>query len=137
MATSYYKQSSRDKVEGINWGQIGTDLSEKLTTEQTRRDDLKTEIDNESKEYVRGFNDMPQGTNQGANERLSVFADDASQYMLNLNKRLKAGDIKLKDYNAQKTNLEQGTTDMFQVSKDLIKTLMPLWQGCNQVKPRL
>jgi hypothetical protein len=121
MATSYYKQSSRDKVEGINWGQIGTDLSEKLTTEQTRRDDLKTEIDNESKEYVRGFNDMPQGTNQGANERLSVFADDASQYMLNLNKRLKAGDIKLKDYNAQKTNLEQGTTDMFQVSKDFNK----------------
>ena len=41
--------------------------------------------------------------------------------MLSLNKRLKAGDIKLKDYNAQKTNLEQGTSDMFQVSKDFNK----------------
>lgn len=117
MAKSYYKQSERDEVEGINWGKIGTDLSEKLNTEQTRREDLKTQIDTEANDYVGRFNDMPQGINQGANQRMANFAEEASGFMLSLNKRLKSGDIKLRDYNAQKANLEQSTTDMFQVAK--------------------
>jgi len=37
--------------------------------------------------------------------------------MLNLDKKLKSGQIRLKDYNAMRANLQQGTTDMFAVSK--------------------
>jgi len=117
MAKSYYGQSKRPEVNGIDWGQIGTDISTKLIEESKRREDLKIEIDQASNDYVRGFNDMPQGTDQGANERMSNFASDASDYMLMLNRKLKSGDIKLRDYNAAKTNLEKGTTDMFAVSK--------------------
>jgi hypothetical protein len=121
MAKSYYKQSERPEVEGINWGQIGTDLSEKLRTEETRRTDLKAEIDKDSRDYISSFNDSPQGQHIGANERMATFADNASQHMLSLNKRLKSGDIKLRDYNAQTANINQGTTDMFAVSKTFNK----------------
>jgi len=117
MATSYYKFGERPEVSGVDWGKIGSDLTKQIGDETIRREELKVEIDKSSNDYVRGFNEMPQGIDQGANERMSAFADDASQYMLMLNKKLKAGQIKLRDYSAMKANLEQGTTDMFSVSE--------------------
>ena len=117
MAKSYYKQSERPVVEGVNWGQISSDLGAKLQAESKRREDLKTQLDTESRDYMREFNDTPQGQHDGANERMSRFADDASMYMLDLDKKLKAGQLPLRDYNAMRANLKQGTTDMFDVSK--------------------
>ena len=117
MAKSYYGQSKRPVVEGINWGQIGTDISTKINEESKRREDLKVEIDKASNDYIRTVQNTPQGQNQGANERMSNFASSASDYMLILNRKLKSGDIKLRDYNASKANLEQGTNDMFALSK--------------------
>ena len=117
MAKSYYKQSERPVVEGVNWGQISTDLSAKLLAEEKRREDLKIKLDEESRDYMREFNDTPQGQHDGANERMSRFASDASAYMLDLDKKLKAGQLPLKQYNAMRANLKQGTIDMFEVSK--------------------
>lgn len=117
MAKSYYKQSERPVVEGINWGQISTDLSAKLLAEEKRREDLKIKLDEESRDYMREFNDTPQGQHDGANERMARFASDASAYMLDLDKKLKAGQLPLKQYNAMRANLKQGTIDMFEVSK--------------------
>ena len=117
MAKSYYKQSERPVVEGINWGKIGSDLTNKLNEEVKRREDLKVEIDQASNDYLRTVQDTPQGQNVGANQRMSAFADNASKYMLNLNKKLKSGQIRLRDYNAMRANLQQGTTDMFGISK--------------------
>lgn len=117
MAKSYYKQSERPVVEGVDWGQISTDLSTKLATEQKRREDLKTQLDTESRDYMSEFNDTPQGQHDGSNERMARFADDASMYMLDLDKKLKSGQLPLRDYNAMRANLQQGTTDMFNVSK--------------------
>ena len=117
MAKSYYKQSERPVVEGVNWGQISSDLGAKLQAESKRREDLKTQLDTESRDYMREFNNTPQGQHDGANERMSRFADDASMYMLDLDKKLKAGQLPLRDYNAMRANLQQGTTDMFDVSK--------------------
>ena len=117
MAKSYYGQSKRPVVEGINWGQIGTDISTKINEESKRREDLKVEIDKASNDYIRTVQNTPQGQNQGANDRMSNFASSASDYMLILNRKLKSGDIKLRDYNASKANLEQGTNDMFALSK--------------------
>ena len=117
MAKSYYKQSERPVVEGVNWGQISSELGAKLQAESKRREDLKTQLDTESRDYMREFNDTPQGQHDGANERMSRFADDASMYMLDLDKKLKSGQLPLRDYNAMRANLQQGTTDMFDVSK--------------------
>ncbi len=117
MAKSYYKQSERPVVEGINWGKIGSDLTNKLSEEVKRREDLKVEIDQASNDYLRTVQDTPQGQNVGANQRMSAFADNASKYMLDLDKKLKSGQIRLRDYNAMRANLKQGTTDMFGISK--------------------
>lgn len=117
MAKSYYKQSERPVVEGINWGKIGTDLTTKLNEETKRREDLKVEIDQASNDYLRTVQDTPQGQNVGANQRMAAFADNASRYMLDLDKKLKSGQIRLRDYNAMRANLKQGTTDMFGVAK--------------------
>ena len=117
MAKSYYKQSERPVVEGINWGKIGTDLTTKLNEEVKRREDLKVEIDQASNDYLRTVQDTPQGQNVGANQRMSAFADNASKYMLDLDRKLKAGQIRLREYNSMRANLQQGTTDMFGVAK--------------------
>ena len=117
MAKSYYKQSERPVVVGVDWGQISTDLSTKLLAETKRREELKIQLDTESRDYISEFNDTPQGQHVGSNERMARFADDASMYMLDLDKKLKSGQLRLREYNAMRANLQQGTTDMFNVSK--------------------
>ena len=87
MAKSYYKQSERPVVQPVNWGEISSNLSEKLLAEQKRREDLKIKLDEESRDYIRTFNDAPQGQHDGANERMARFASDASAYMLDLDIR--------------------------------------------------
>ena len=49
MAKSYYGQSKRPVVEGVDWGQISSDLSAKLIAEDKRREDLKIKLDEESR----------------------------------------------------------------------------------------
>lgn len=117
MAKSYYKQSERPVVQPVNWGEISSSLSEKLLAEQKRREDLKIKLNEESRDYIRSFNDAPQGQHDGANERIARFADDASSYMLDLDRKLKSGQLPLRQYNAMRANLKQGTQDMFDVSK--------------------
>ena len=122
MAKSYYKYSERPVVQPVNWGEISSNLSEKLLAEQKRREDLKIKLDEESRDYIRTFNDAPQGQHDGANERMSRFASDASAYMLDLDKKLKSGQLPLRQYNAMRANLKQGTQDMFDVSKRFNET---------------
>tara|TARA_R100000734_G_scaffold19150_1_gene18638 strand:- start:84 stop:2312 length:2229 start_codon:yes stop_codon:yes gene_type:complete len=122
MAKSYYKQSERPVVQPVNWGEISSNLSEKLLAEQKRREDLKIKLDEESRDYIRTFNDAPQGQHDGANERMARFASDASAYMLDLDKKLKSGQLPLRQYNAMRANLKQGTQDMFDVSKRFNET---------------
>ncbi|QDP58584.1 MAG: hypothetical protein Unbinned8138contig1000_48 [Prokaryotic dsDNA virus sp.] len=117
MAKSYYKQSERPVVQPVNWGEISSNLSEKLLAEQKRREDLKIKLDEESRDYIRTFNDAPQGQHDGANERMARFASDASAYMLDLDKKLKSGQLPLRQYMSMRANLKQGTEDMFDVSK--------------------
>ena len=122
MAKSYYKYSERPVVQPVNWGEISSNLSEKLLAEQKRREDLKIKLDEESRDYIRTFNDAPQGQHDGANERMARFASDASAYMLDLDKKLKSGQLPLRQYNAMRANLKQGTQDMFDVSKRFNET---------------
>jgi hypothetical protein len=122
MAKSYYKQSERPVVQPVNWGEISSNLSEKLLAEQKRREDLKIKLDEESRDYIRTFNDAPQGQHDGSNERMARFASDASAYMLDLDKKLKSGQLPLRQYNAMRANLKQGTQDMFDVSKRFNET---------------
>ena len=122
MAKSYYKQSERPVVQPVNWGEISSNLSEKLLAEQKRREDLKIKLDEESRDYIRTFNDAPQGQHDGANERMARFASDASSYMLDLDRKLKSGQLPLRQYNAMRANLKQGTQDMFDVSKRFNET---------------
>ena len=118
MAKSYYKFDKRPDKVTVDWGAISKDFSTRLSEERNRREDLKSEIAEDTKKYLRTVQDTPQGQNQSANDRMASFAEAATKTRLMQEQKLKSGELKLRDYYAQKANLEQGTTDLFEVAKN-------------------
>jgi cytochrome c556 len=118
MAKSYYKFDKRPDKVTVDWGAISKDFSTRLSKERNRREDLKSEIAEDTKKYLRTVQDTPQGQNQSANDRMASFAEAATKTRLMQEQKLKSGELKLRDYYAQKANLEQGTTDLFEVAKN-------------------
>jgi len=66
MAKSYYKFDKRPDKVTVDWGAISKDFSTRLSEERNRREDLKSEIAEDTKKYLRTVQDTPQGQNQSA-----------------------------------------------------------------------
>lgn len=122
MAKSYYKYGSRPERVNVDWGEISKDFSTRLLEERNRREDLKAEISADTKKFIRTVQDTPQGQNQGVNDRMAQFAESAIETRRMQEEKLKSGELKLRDYYAQKANLEQGTNDLFEVAKNFNAT---------------
>jgi len=58
------------------------------------------------------------GDNEGVNGWYSDYAETASEYLLDANRRLKSGNIKVRDYSTLMANLTQGTERMTGLAKE-------------------
>ena len=49
--STYYGYAEREAEDNINWSVVGSDITKMLQEEVTRRDTLKKDLDDASREY--------------------------------------------------------------------------------------
>jgi hypothetical protein len=116
MAT-YYKYAERQEDAYVDWSVIGKQLSDSLLEEKKFREDKKAKIDEDSRQLGIQLNEAPQGQFQNGNKFTLQYASDAQQARLLQDKLLKSGQLSLRDYTVQRQNLNDGTSQVFDLSK--------------------
>lgn len=137
---SYYKYAERQAASVIDWNKISSSLVDTLKEENTRREELKAQIDKKSFEYGQELNNAPQGDYENANTWILNAADQGQQARLMQDNLLKSGQLKLKDYMVMRRNLEGDFKNMFAVAKeyqDEYKTKMERYQTDKSSKSEL
>lgn len=118
MAKTYYKFAERSADSQINWSEVGKNVTDMLNTEATIREEKKAAIDEASRQYGEVLANAPTGDFKPANEWVLDYANDAAQMRLMQDRLLKSGRLSLRDYTIQRQNLNDGTNQMFAISKE-------------------
>jgi len=116
MAT-YYKYAERQEDAYVDWSAIGKEVSDSLLAEKKFREDTKAKIDEDTRKLGVFIDNAPQGQFQDGNKFTLQYASDAQQARLLQDKLLKSGQLSLKDYTVQRQNLNDGTGQVFDLSK--------------------
>lgn len=111
MATNfgYVKQNVDSQV---NWGEVGKTFTDMLSAENKRREDLKTEIDTNTRTDLERLAQIPKGSSEDYNKWTTDAADKIAQARLLQVKELKSGRLSLKDYNNYRQNTVSGVNNM-------------------------
>jgi len=113
-----YKYVARDEESRVNWGDISKKWSDAIVTGEETREKKRADIQTATDELTDSIINAPMGENEGINAWYSAFADQSSEYLLDANRRLKSGDLKVRDYNTIMANMTQGTERMTGLAKD-------------------
>jgi hypothetical protein len=113
MAKTFYKFAERSADSQINWAEVGKQLSDVVTEETNVRRDRKAAIDADIASFQDKLNNPPLGEHQGFNDWTTNYAANTQDYALQIERLLKSGKIKTRDYTRMKANLTQGTSDAF------------------------
>lgn len=116
MAT-YYKYAERQEDAYVDWSVIGKDISDSLLEEKKFREDKKAQIDEDTRQLGIKIDNSPQGQFQDGNKFTLQYASDAQQARLLQDKLLRSGQLSLRDYTVQRQNLNDGTTQIFDLAK--------------------
>jgi hypothetical protein len=116
MAKTFYKFAERSADSQINWAEVGKQLSDVVTEETNVRRDRKAAIDADIASFQDQLNNPPLGEHQGFNDWTTNYAANTQDYALQLERLVKSGKIKTRDYTRMKANLTQGTSDAFDMS---------------------
>lgn len=117
MAKTFYGYAERDAESYVDWSQIGSDISEMLNEEISRRTTLKADLDKASREYGETLANAPTGEHKGATDFVTDLSSNAMQARLVQDRLLKSGQLKVKDYLLMRENLKSGTQQVFDVAK--------------------
>jgi len=113
-----YKYVARDEESRVNWGDISKKWSDAIITGEETREKKRQDIQTATDQLTDSIINAPMGENEGVNAWYSNFADQSSEYLLDANRRLKSGNLKVRDYNTIMANLTQGTETMTGLAKD-------------------
>lgn len=118
MAKTYFEYADRQPESQINWFKVGSDITEKIKKEDELREKRKAATEEQFRKDTLELANAPQGNSDIVNQWTLNYASDASEYLLQMNKLLKSGGIKPKDYNISNQNLRDGTNTLFTLSKE-------------------
>lgn len=121
MAGTYYGYVERNAGDQVDWTKIGLDITNMLSEENKRREDIKDELDKNSRAFGEILSNAPTGENESLNKWAMDYADSAQQARLIQDRLLKSGSLKLKDYNMMRQNLNDGTSSAFGLLKEYQK----------------
>ena len=113
-----YKYVARDAESRVNWGDISKKWSDAIITGEETREKKRQDIQTATDKLTDSIINAPMGDNEGINGWYSNFADQSSEYLLDANRRLKSGNLKVRDYNTIMANMTQGTERMTGLAKD-------------------
>lgn len=117
MAT-YYKYAERQADSFVNWAEIGKDITDMLKTETNLREQKKAAIDKASRDFGEQLANAPTGEHTGINAWTLNYASDAQQARLLQDRLLKSGGLSVKDYTIMRQNINDGTAQLFALSKE-------------------
>jgi hypothetical protein len=117
MAT-YYGYAERDANSYVDWGQLGQNLTDTVQTAYKIREDRKAALDKAMQDNYAELANSPTGENQDINGAVTGFADNSKQYLLQVNKLLKAGVLQPKDYTLIMQNIQEDTKALFDNAKN-------------------
>ncbi len=109
MATKYGYVSRDTANRQIDWGAIGTQVSDGITKITEDRKERRENILTKSTDYAKMLIDMPMGSNTAFNEYLAQFTTQASKAALADLNLLKSGEITEQEYYNRRANLLSGT----------------------------
>jgi hypothetical protein len=109
MATKYGYVSRDTANRQIDWGAIGTQVSDGITKITEDRKERREDILTKSTDYAKMLIDMPMGSNTAFNEYLAQFTTQASKAALADLNLLKSGEITEQEYYNRRANLLSGT----------------------------
>lgn len=115
---SYYGYVERENAAGVNWQEVGANLSQTLLDAGNARQAKRDAFDASTKEYQDTLNDAPSGDFKTANAFALGHAADASRMRLIQDRLLKSGVMKDRDYTVARQNLTDGTKQLFGLSKE-------------------
>lgn len=115
---SYYKYAEGSADSQVNWGKITRDMTTMLREQKQLRQDKRDAIDQASREYAQKLTDAPLGDSELINDFTLSYANNARQYHLMIDNLLKSGMLDPREYTLQMQNLQTGTQNLFNLSKD-------------------
>jgi hypothetical protein len=127
---TFYKYAEKRVANQMDWSVVGKSITAELEEEQKVRDARRSAIEKSSQDMLATIANAPMGEHKGANNYILDYSGNAQDYLLQLNRDLKSGKIKPKDYIARSQNLKAGTDTMFALGKEYqteYKTKMDLY----------
>lgn len=121
MAKTYYKYAERDIANYVNWAEISDDINKRLKEEGKLREEKKAEIDKNTQKYLDEISKVPTGIDEQANKTILEFADFSQKGMLDMQRKLKAGDISPRQYLEYSQNLISGVKSYYAAGADYNK----------------
>ena len=118
MAKTFYKYAEREADSYINWGKIGSDISNMLVEQEKIREDKRGALDEASRKFGETLANAPQGENKEMNQWALEYAADAQEARLMQDRLLKSGRLKVKDYTVMRQNINDGTAQAFNLVKE-------------------
>ena len=115
---SYYGYVERENAAGVNWQEVGANLSQTLLDAGAARQAKRDAFDASTREYQDTLNDAPSGDFKTANAFALGHAADASRMRLIQDRLLKSGVMKDRDYTVARQNLTDGTKQLFGLSEE-------------------
>ena len=116
--STYYKYAERQADSFVNWAEIGKDITDMLKTETALREQKKAAIDKASRDFGEQLANAPTGEHTGINAWTLNYASDAQQARLLQDRLLKSGGLSVKDYTIMRQNINDGTAQLFALSKE-------------------
>lgn len=115
---TFYKYAERTANSQLNWGEIGKSMSQTLADASKLREDKRTEIDAATNKLNETLVNAPRGEDANGNAFTLQYADDATKYILMINKLLKSGDMDVRQYTTNMANITSNTTTAFKVQNE-------------------
>jgi len=115
---TYYGYAERDANSYVDWGKIGQNLTETVQTAYQIREEKKAALDKIMQENYAELANSPTGENTDINKAVVQHVDNTKQYLLQINKLLKAGVLQPKDYTLIMQNQKEDTKAIFDNAKN-------------------
>jgi len=114
----YYGYAERDANAYVDWGKLGENLTETVQAAYKIREDKKALLDKAMQDNYAELANSPTGENKDINGAVIQHSDNTKQYLLQVNKLLKAGVLKPKDYTLIMQNIKEDTKSVFDNAKN-------------------
>lgn len=114
---TYFGYVKREADSYINWADVGANIVKDIDAEIKIRSDKKAAYEKNQSETYNFVKNNPMGENTSANEGSLQLANDAQNYLLQLNKLVKSNKMSVSDYMIRSQNLKDDTTHMYGILK--------------------